>query len=105
MNSPPTSAEKSPLHQELPDQHFAIYLTQGLEEVVKERDEATPEPKFGNDELEENHQYSCEQLHKHFRPQQLERYRSRVDEPDYWEREARYYKDVVIEKLCNTALE
>jgi hypothetical protein len=105
MNSPPSSAEKSLLHQELSDQHFTTHLTRGLEEVVKERDEATPEPKFDNGEFEENHQYSCEQLHKHFRPQQLKRYRSRVNEPEYWEREARHYKDAVIEKLWNTALE
>ena len=55
MNSPPSSAEKAPLYHKLSDQHFATYLTRGLEEVVKERDEATPEPKFGSDEFEENH--------------------------------------------------
>jgi hypothetical protein len=60
MTSPPSSAEKAPLHHELSDQHFATYLTRGLEEVVKEREEATPEPKFSNDEFKENHQYSCE---------------------------------------------
>lgn len=104
MNSPPSSAE-TPLHQELSDQHFTTHLTRGLEEVVKERDEATPEPKFDNNDFEENHQYSCEQLHKHFGPRQLERYRSRNNKPEYWEREARHYKDAVIEKLWNTALE
>lgn len=105
MNSPPSSAEKALLHHELSDQHFATFLTRGLEEVIKERDEATPEPKFGSDEFEENHQYSCEQLHKHFRPRQLERYRWRVNEPEYWECEARHYKDAVIEKLWNKGLE
>lgn len=105
MNSPPNPVQNPLLDQELSDRHFTTHLTRGLEEAVKEREEATPEPKFHNDEFEENHQYSCELLHSHFHPRQLERYRSRVNEPEYWEREARHYKDAVTEKLWNTAFE
>lgn len=71
--------------------------------MIKEREGATPEPKFDNDQSGENHRYTCELLHNHFPPQQLERSRSRVNEPEYWEHEARRYKDAVTEKLWNSA--
>lgn len=78
MNSPPTPAGKPFLHQEPSDQDFTTHLTQGLEKAVEERNDAAHEPEFDNDESEEKHKHPCEQLHKHFSPHLLGRYRWRA---------------------------
>ncbi|SPJ75439.1 uncharacterized protein FTOL_05170 [Fusarium torulosum] len=92
MNTPPRSVGECPTAPE----YFNNQIVQGLEKVLRQRAEATPEPSFADDTSDENYQYSCEHLRRHFDADQLKKIRERVNKPEYWEREANSYKDAAI---------
>lgn len=100
MNSPPQGARGTPCAARL----FADGVTQSLEELARSRDEATPEPIFRSEHVEQSYQWLCEQLRAHFKPGQAELLRLRIADLDYWEYEARCYRIAAEEQIWANAL-
>ncbi|KAF5664043.1 calcium calmodulin-dependent kinase type IV [Fusarium heterosporum] len=98
-----SASVKRPLYTpKPPDKYFAARLAESIENTVRERTEATPEAEFATNVFEENYQYLCEQLHRHFRPRQLQQLRESINDPKYWEHEAKCYEDISVSKLGKT---
>ena len=98
MNTPTAEIPDPPHAAEL----FASVLNEGvsrrLEEVVKSREQATPEPQTPPDEEESYH----EELLNHFKPHEADRHRMRISQPSYWETECFQYdralKELMLQK-------
>ena len=77
-------------------------LSRRLEKVVKSR-EVTPEPQSLQN-VEECHQWRCEELRNHFKPHEADKHRMRISKRGYWETEYLYYneafKKLMLQKSC-----
>jgi len=76
-----------------------------LEKEVVFQDEATPEPKFEDENVEQSYQWLCEIERNRFTVEEVDNIRSDISAPRYWECEARHLKDklsmVIWEKLLD----
>lgn len=104
MNTPPTGVHDLPHAADIFARGLGENLSLRLEEVVASREEATPDPKFQSDDVEQCYQWICTELHKHFKPQEVEKLRTGINETDYWEREAQHYRDAANEKVWQSVL-
>ena len=62
-------------------------LSLRLEGVIASRKEATPNPEFQSDDVEQCYQWICTELRKYFKPHEAEKLRTGIAETNYWERE------------------
>ena len=70
-----------------------------LEGEVKRQQEATPEPIFQRPNVTQSYDYMCEIEHKRFTSDEVDTFRMGIARPNYWECEARRYKDRLSELL------
>ncbi|KAG8411917.1 hypothetical protein J3458_015211 [Metarhizium acridum] len=94
MNTPPTGVSNSTTVTD----HLAENLCKRLEEVAESRTRATPEPQF-EDDVETCHQWRCEVLLNHFKPNEADKQRMRIFQRDYWKVECLHYMDMFGELM------
>lgn len=104
MNTPPTGVHDLPHAADMFARGLAENLALRLEGVFASREEATPEPKFQSDDVEQCYQWICTELRRHFKPHEAEKLRTGIIETDYWEREAQHYRDAATEKVWQNVL-
>jgi len=102
MNSPPTGVPNPPGVAGILAGVIQKDLFRRLEGVVKDREEATPEPQSPED-VEECHQWRCEELRNHFKLEEADKLRMRILQRDYWKLECRHYEDALKEFLWQKA--
>lgn len=102
MNTPPTGVPNSPSLAELGAGAIHNTLFKKLENVARNREEATPEVQSPG-HVEECHQWRCEELQNHFQPHEAEQHRMGIPQPEYWELECLQYHEALQKWLWNQA--
>ncbi|KAI1498403.1 hypothetical protein F5X99DRAFT_393756 [Biscogniauxia marginata] len=103
MNTPPTGIQGVPSMTDITAKFLAQDLSKRLEEVINSREKATPEPVFQDDDVEQCYQWICEELRRHFTPDEAEKHRMAIPHREYWELEARVYGEAVEELMWKKA--
>ena len=104
MNTPPTGVHDLSRTADMFARGLADNLSLRLEGVVASCKEATPDPKFQSDDVEQCYQWICTELRKHFKPHEAEKLRTGIIKADYWEREAQRYREAANEKVWQNVL-
>lgn len=97
MNSPPEGAP-GPFHKPF-NPAKAEAITTKLLAVLKEMEEATPEPENWRDDFEESHDGYCKLLRKRFEPPLVDTWRKKIAYPEYWAAECKQYQEALHELL------
>ena len=82
----------------------AEQLAKRLAEEVQRQQDATPEPIFQRPNVAQSYDYLCEIEHKRFTPDEVDTFRMRIPESNYWECEAQRYKDRLSELIWQNLL-
>lgn len=102
MNTPPLIVPDPPHAGDLVANVVHDNLFKRLQEVVRSREEETPEPQFPED-TEECYQWKCEELRNHFKPHEADKHRMRISQRDYWKAESIHYSDALKELMWKRA--
>ncbi|RMZ82218.1 hypothetical protein DV738_g1755, partial [Chaetothyriales sp. CBS 135597] len=106
MDEPPIEVDDPPLRAaDLLAKRLAKHLTLSPKEGATSWEEETSEPKFKSSDAEQSYQWACEELRQTFKPRVAERLRMEITETEYWEREARHYRDAANEQIWQNALD
>ncbi|KAG8406702.1 hypothetical protein J3458_021038 [Metarhizium acridum] len=77
------------------------YLQQRLNNVIEDRQQATPERSSSDDDDDtaENHKLRCELWHDHFAEHEIDQCREEISDPHYWKTESEHYLRSLIKRL------
>lgn len=96
MNTPASDADaKSGFERFFSSTDGQRYLCQKLEAVIRQRQEATPEPSSDDECLEEDHKWQCNILHGNFEPPEIDKVRAAIWQPDYGKIECQHYANAL----------
>ena len=89
MNSPTNPIKDHPSVADSVQQAVGASIVTRLDEVRRERDDATPDFEFSD--VEESHKWRCDLLRGHFKPSETDELRLQVSQREYWEAEYHHY--------------
>lgn len=101
MNSPPEGAP-GPFHKPF-NPAKAEAITTKLLAVIKEMEEATPEPENWHDDRDELYDGDCKLLRRRFEPHLVDTWRKKIAYPEYWAAECKQYQEALHELLQQRA--
>jgi hypothetical protein len=101
MNSPSGCQPELPRSPVRSDA-FATQLTSCLQTALQSRHDATPEPEFDTEYVEDSYEYLCANQRKRFPSPEVERLRQSIPDTQYWKVEANLYRTVLEKHLALT---
>lgn len=89
MNSPTNPIAYHPFVAHSFEQAVGANIIARLDQVRRERDDATPDFEFPD--AEESHSWRCEILRAQFKPREADELRLQVSQREYWKTEYNHY--------------
>lgn len=103
MNSPDTGVPQNCEEDDFENSALHLLLSRRLEEVIKSREAATPEPQFSTEIVEEPLHLQCAKQRKRFNIREAEKHRMAICDRHYWRVECKHYHDALIKLMWEKA--